>query len=573
MRLRTIAAACVLGIGGPAPVAAAAQVDAAVAEAIALAKPGDRLAVIIRHSDGATLPAPGTSRAGLVRALRQRADTSLPSLEAQVRGLGGDRPRRLWLLNAVSARLPATAVDALSRLPGVQSIELDGAVSEPATPAGTSSTLEWNLGTVRAPDLWSVGIIGDGVVVGLIDSGVDAAHPDLSARWRGGANSWFDPHGEHTTPYDASGHGTSVAGLMVGGSAGGSAVGIAPGARWIAAKIFDDDGNAAYSDIHAAFQWMLDPDDDPDTDDAPAVVNNSWGLLNTAGKCVDTFAADIAALKAAGIAVVFSAGNDGPWDNTSDSPANDPASLSVGATGQSDATADFSSRGASACDQGLYPLLSAPGVDLRVPDITLGGAIPLSYAYVSGTSFAAPHVSGALALLRQAFPDKTAAELQQALFDTAFDIGTAGADNSSGHGRLDVMAAYTLLQGGGTTTLPGDADGDGWTVAAGDCADNDPAIHPGATEIRSDGKDQDCNGYDLTIVISTASYNKRRATLTVEATSNLGKAAALEVAGYGAMSWSSSRKRWSLTVRRVSTAPTSVTVTGVEGSATTTPSS
>jgi bacillopeptidase F len=102
-----------------------------------------------------------------------------------------------------------------------------------------------------------------------MDTGVDYLHPDLADKWRGGANSWYDPNGEHATPYDANGHGTGVMGILVGGTAGGTAIGVAPGAQWIAVKLFDDTGEASESDIHLGLQWFLDPDGNPDTDDVP----------------------------------------------------------------------------------------------------------------------------------------------------------------------------------------------------------------------------------------------------------------------------------------------------------------
>ena len=255
-----------------------------------------------------------------------------------------------------------------------------------------------------------------GAVVASLDSGVDNRHPDLAASWRGGTNSWFDPHGQHAVPADVSGHGTQAMGIMVGGSAGGTTVGVAPGAKWIAAKIFDDAGLTTESAVHRALQWVIDPDGNPATDDAPDVVNNSWDI-SAEDTCNSVFQGDIDALRAADIAVVFSAGNYGPGASTSVSPANTHNVLSVGAVDDNQQVALFSSRGPSACDDELFPKLAAPGVGVMTTDLSFGG-MPL-YVLVEGTSFAAPHVSGAIALMRGAAPFASVDEIETALKATA----------------------------------------------------------------------------------------------------------------------------------------------------------
>ena len=152
-----------------------------------------------------------------------------------------------------------------------------------------------------------------------------------SARAGGaGPNSWFDPYGQHpTTPLDLTGHGTATMGVMVGGDAGGTSIGMAPGATWIAARIFNDSGSGTATAIHAALQWVLDPDGNPATDDAPDVLNNSWAYGSLG--CNLAFQLDLQALRATGILPVFAAGNFGPGTSTSVSPANYPESLAVGA--------------------------------------------------------------------------------------------------------------------------------------------------------------------------------------------------------------------------------------------------
>ncbi|MEZ5540964.1 MAG: Calx-beta domain-containing protein [Pseudomonadota bacterium] len=310
----------------------------------------------------------------------------------------------------------------------------------------------WNLVDIHVPEVWAGGFLGQGVIVASLDTGVDAGHPDLAPRWRGGSNSWFDPHGQHPlVPFDAVGHGTRTLGLLLGGDASGNTIGVAPGARWIAAKIFDDNGDALLSDVHAGLQWLLDPDGDPLTDDAPDVVNNSWGLQNLVDVCSPEFQVDIQTLRAAGIAVVFSSGNTGPAPATSISPANNPGGYAVGSVNANREISGFSGRGPATCDATIYPELVAPGEALFTANPVAGGQPWI--APVSGTSFAAPHVTGAMAVLLSAFPDTAVDDLETALLQSAVDLGVGGPDADYGYGLLDVQAAYAWLAT--------DSDGDG----------------------------------------------------------------------------------------------------------------
>ncbi|MDD2700775.1 MAG: S8 family serine peptidase [Sideroxydans sp.] len=380
----------------------------------------------------------------LYRALKDKARISQKPHRDFLQRRGAHRMRELWGINGIAVSARADVIRELAARKGIASIRVDSLLQAPAVNyAAAASPPEWNLNTIQIPGLWSQGINGSGVVVANMDTGVDANHPDLASRWRGGNNSWFDPHGQHATPYDASGHGTQTMSIMVGGDIGGSAIGVAPGAQWIATKIYNDAGQATYSDIHLAFQWLLDPDGNPNTLDAPDVVNASWGLVGNAGQCITEFSNDIDALKTAGIAVTFAAGNDGPAPLTSLSPANNVSGFATGAVDQTLALASFSARGPSACDGLIFPKLTAPGVGIKVADLSLGG-LP-QYAYVSGTSYAAPHAAGTLALLAGAFPNASVAELDAALTQSARDLGVGGADNGYGYGLVDAASAYTRL--------------------------------------------------------------------------------------------------------------------------------
>jgi bacillopeptidase F len=388
----------------------------------------------------------------LLLALKAKAAATQGPLRTWLQSHPARRVRELWVINGMAMTVPASSVKSLARLRGVESVRPDSILQAPVTIAGDPAPPEWNLHAVRAPDLWSRGYSGNAIVVANMDTGVDALHPDLAAKWRGGPNSWYDPHGEHADPYDPDGHGTQTMGLMVGGSNGGTIIGVAPDARWIAAKLYNDAGQASYSDIHLAFQWLLDPDGDPATLDAPDVVNASWGLVGTAGQCITEFSDDIAVLKAAGTAVAFAAGNDGPAPLTSLSPGNNPAGFAVGAVDTQLAIAAFSARGQSACDGSIYPDVTAPGVNVNTADLSFGG-LPL-YRVVSGTSFAAPHTAGVMALLAGAFPQASVSELEAAVTGSAQDLGVAGADNSYGYGLADALAAYQRLLAASANSPP-----------------------------------------------------------------------------------------------------------------------
>jgi serine protease AprX len=269
------------------------------------------------------------------------------------------------------------------------------------------------LQAVGAPVAWQAGFTGKGVTVAVVDTGIDATHPDLAGSFRGGAGDWFDVHGEHAKPMDRHGHGTQIAGLVSGTGASGQTLGVAPQSRWIAARIYNDRNVGRLSQLHRITAWLLDPDGKPATPDAPQIVLNAWGLGDRPGQCDDEFARDLRWLRAAGMHVVFAAGNGGPTDNSSVSPANNAGALAVGALDGQGQLAMFSSRGVSACDARPYPDATAPGELLRTTDLSAGG-LPLT-TLGTGTSYAAAVVSGELALLLQARPDMPVAERETLL--------------------------------------------------------------------------------------------------------------------------------------------------------------
>lgn len=495
----------------------------------------------------------GVRRKEVVRQLVAQAEVKSVGILEMARTLGARDVRTLWVANAVAMHVTPAQLNQLSEHPDVASVRLDGLLQAPIAYPGLPLPAEWNLAMIDAPAVWLRGIRGQNVVVASLDSGVDAGHPDLATRFRGGSNSWFDPHGEHGTPADTNGHGTQVMGLLVGGDAGGTHVGIAPDARWIAAKIFNDAGETTESAIHRALQWTLDPDGNPATDDAPDVVNNSWDI-SAEDDCNTVFQADLDALRAADIAVVFSAGNYGPMSSTSVSPANAGNVASVGAIDDQRQVALFSSRGPSACDGSVFPQLVAPGEGVLTTDLSFGGTP--SYTLVAGTSFSAPHVAGAMALLRSAAPLVSVEQMEEALITTARDVGAAGPDNDSGHGLVSALAALDALP-------PIDVDGDGYGEGR-DCNDHDAAVHPGAAERVRDGIDQDCNGYDLSLNVHYAVYSHDGASLRVRVTSALGASAQPEIVDVGPLTYRAVYGDW-IYEGSAGTPASPLTIRGIEG--------
>jgi serine protease AprX len=501
-------------------------------------------------------------RSVVTRTLKSQARDQGQKLIELVESLGGRNVRNLWIASAVSAELTPAMIDEVLKSPDVIQVRKDGMVDSPFAMAGAPGPAEWNISLVGAPTLWQLGYLGGSVVVASMDTGIDLLHPQLAPGYRGGDNSWFDPYGEHATPYDRTGHGTQVLGLIVGGSASGVAVGVAPEARWIATKIFDDAGNGLQSAVHQAFQWLLDPDGDPLTDDAPDVVNASWGFTD-AGVCNTEFLPDIEALKAADIAVVFSVGNSGPAPSTGMSPGNNPGVLSSGAVDDLSEVAAFSSRGPSSCDEGLMPRMVAPGDNVRTTDLSLGGMD--NYVIVSGTSYAAPHIAGVLALLRDAVPPASVDELESVLMESAVDIGEPGPDNDSGYGLVAATEALNLL------AYPVDMDEDGFAASL-DCNDTDRTIYPGAPEVIRDGVDQDCNGYDLTLKVHQSVYSHDGGSLRLRVTSYLREKAALEVVGVGPLEYRPAYRDWYMNGGPVDGyADKVITIRGIEGEIQSTP--
>lgn len=368
--------------------------------------------------------------------------------------------QRFWIANMISViAKPAFFYEMMTRAE-VSQIDLDTELLLDAPTKGTPGdrgieSVEAGVKIINAHKLWEMGITGQGRLLMGIDTGVDYTHPQISAKWRGthvpSNQAWFDPSGS-TTPSDCDNHGTHTMGTMVG-SIVGDTIGVAINAEWIAAKTICSSPHTSNS--IAAFQWAMNPDNNATTiNDMPDAISNSWYDPDITDECTGLYKQTFDALEAAGIAVVFSAGNSGPNSTTITKPKNintdetnvfSVANIEGAAylSGNNNPIASSSSRGPSTCGGTgslLYkPEVSAPGTDVR--SSVIGGG----YDYYTGTSMACPHVVGAITLLRQAFPTLTGKQIKLALYNTAKDLGTAGEDNNYGKGLIDCYAAFLSM--------------------------------------------------------------------------------------------------------------------------------
>jgi hypothetical protein len=266
---------------------------------------------------------------------------------------------------------------------------------------------------------------GSGIVVAVLDSGIDATHPALAGKVIGG----YDFVNDDDDPMDDYRHGTHVAGIIAAQSA--EVTGVAPSVRLLSYKVLGADGKGHTSDIIAALERALDPNGDGDLSDHADVVNLSLGGL---GRPDDPMSRAVDAAVAAGVVVCAAAGND-EFHHTIGSPAGAARAITVGASyvdGVSLAVAGFSSRGPATISGAIKPDLLAPGVAIKSTGLGHGTLV------LSGTSMATPYVAGLAALLLEEHPDWTPERVKAAL------VGTATA----------ILSEEVMTQGSGVVDLP-----------------------------------------------------------------------------------------------------------------------
>lgn len=397
----------------------------------------------------------------VINALQEKANTTQQSLKnfltSKLSSGEVKQFQSFWVTNLIMVEANKNVILELSRNDQIEILDIDALLQkDPYIFEGTSpakiNNAEIGLKVINADKLWKLGITGEGRLVMNIDTGVEGSHPALNARWRGNFvptnQAWFDPETNSTFPTDCDDHGSHTMGIMTG-RAGTDTIGVAPDAQWIAAKTICSSPHTSKS--IAAFQWAMNPDGNPNTiNDMPDVISNSWYDPNATDECTGIYKTTFDALEAAGIAIVFSAGNNGPSSSTITKPKNiNTNEVNVFAVGNINGNtsgypiASSSSRGPSTCGGTgsllIKPEVVAPGTSVR-SSVRGGG-----YATMSGTSMASPHVAGAIALLKQVFPNFTGTQLKYALYNTAVDLGDPGEDNTYGKGLIDVYAAFLYL--------------------------------------------------------------------------------------------------------------------------------
>jgi subtilisin family serine protease len=293
------------------------------------------------------------------------------------------------------------------------------------------ATLADSVAQIGAPQAWAAGYDGKGVRVAVLDTGVDATHPDLAGKVLDGKSFVAD----EPDLIDRNGHGTHVASTVAGSGAAsaGKEKGVAPGAGLVIGKVLNGAGLGYDSDIIAGMEWAA-------TTEHAQVISMSLGGPVLPGD--DPMVDAVNSLTAStGALFVLAAGNSGPVRASIGSPAAAVSALTVGAVDHNDRIAEFSSRGPNV-DGSVKPEITAPGVGIvaaRAAGTSLGTPVNDYYTTLSGTSMATPHVAGAAAILAQRHPDWTASQLKATLVAAGKDIGAPV--NSQGAGRVDVPTA------------------------------------------------------------------------------------------------------------------------------------
>ena len=430
----------------------------------------------------------------VVKELKAFAETSQSDLrrtlaEMEQRGMVSS-VRSLWSANALYFSATKQAILDLSEYPGVESINLNKqypCIPETELPreASVSREITSNLIQVNADQVWAQGNTGQGVVVAVVDSGVNYHHLDLADHlWDGGAafpHHGYDIVNDDDDPMDDKGHGTHVAGIVCGDGTSGSQTGVAPDATLMCVKTTAADGFGGAVNLAGGMEWAVEHGCD--------LISMSQGMAGAGIGDKEIFRRTCEAVLDAGIVALVCAGNEGlsilqmayPIPNNVRVPASCPPPyldpdqmanpggvscvVAVGAVNGNDIAADFTSRGPVTwqdTESGDYPY--QPNIGLIRPDVCAPGVNIKSldynnisgYTEMSGTSQATPCVGGIVALMLSKNPELTPADICQILEETSVKL-TPTKSNVTGVGRVDALAAVNAVpEGDGVVALEGD---------------------------------------------------------------------------------------------------------------------
>jgi serine protease AprX len=486
-----------LAVAGPQQ---SANVQPQVWETLQAEGQADILVVLAEQADlsaASALPNKEAKGHYVYETLRALAEETQQGLRKTLDAQGVDY-QPFYIVNAIRVQADSALVKSLAARPDVDRIAPNPWVKgipdeQPRQQPDTTAPqeIEGNITRVNADDVWALGHTGEGIVVAGQDTGYDWEHPALQNQYRGWDGSsadhdynWHDAihtnsHGYNSCgvdspePCDDGSHGTHTMGTIVGDDGGSNQIGVAPGAQWIGCRNMDN-GYGTPATYIECFEFFLapyplggDPSTDGDPTKAPHVINNSWVCPPTEGcdpAAIQLMQTTVENVRAAGIVVVASAGNDGsPFEcgRVMYPPAIYDAAFSIGATDSGDNISFFSSRGPVTVDGSnrRKPDVSAPGEDVR-SSLPGGG-----YGLKDGTSMAGPHVVGTVALVWSAAPyligdvDATEWIIAHAARPrtTTQDCGDGPSDvpnNIYGWGIVDALSAVKVSQIGAEATFP-----------------------------------------------------------------------------------------------------------------------
>ncbi len=441
----------------------------------------------------------------LITALKAKASATQGPLLAFLRNseaINQESIQPYWVTNTIFAKGKGDAIAQLSRRSDVQLLEpeleryLSDHVYEACDTPPIPNGRENGHTAIKANKLWEMGYTGYGQIAMILDTGMDRDHPSLVNNYRG---LYFPEQGYTGTgaePTDCNGHGSHVTGTVVGINRDTrDTIGVAFNAQWIAGPIdlLGGCSDIGLSDI-GNFQFALNPDGDETTSsDMPAAINNSWGGGPGCSN-MTTLSNTLTNLETAGIAVVWAAGNAGPSASSISSQADITLDLvntfSVGNLNGNNPNFPInggSSRGPSLCggtgSLSIKPEVSAPGSGVRSCNGNGG------FQTIGGTSMASPHVTGAVVLLKEAFPYLTGEDIKLALYFSCIDLGAVGEDNTYGMGIIDIEAAFNYLVDQGNEPV-------------------DPNVSNDVIAIQMDSEERYCGGsFTATVEFENAGTN------------------------------------------------------------------